>query len=173
MLLNQEQAGIVAPTTRVLQIITGAMVTSVFVFGAIAAAMTDWADVKDGFSFLASIALFVAITMVVVSFILPRLLNSGVADVLAHQLKNKGEKQVGESAIKKFAGQFQSSHVVRLACIEGAAFLNVVVFFIDKHWISLAVAAFCLFMILLCFPLHGRVIGWIENQVRIVDEQLR
>lgn len=172
-MLSQQQQDWVSQSARIAQLINGAMIGGVFVFAGVVAATMSWEEVETGFSFLATIAAGAALVMIVMSFILPAVVRSNVADVQAHELKNRGGKEADEPVLKKFGSLFVSSHLVRIAMLEGAAFLNLAVFFVDKRWISLCLVGVLLFGLVVSFPTLGRVFGWVENQVRVVDEQLK
>lgn len=172
-MLKQEQIEVIESDIRIAKIIHLAMVVGVFFFGVVACAITPWEDAHWDVTIMSAIGLFAGLSMLALSVVAPRIVNATAAKVTADDLKTADKLSMGEKGIKKFAVQFQSSNIIRMALLEGAAFLNCAIFFIDKSLIALSVAGFCLLVLAIGFPTTNRFISWIENQMEQVQNNMR
>jgi hypothetical protein len=62
------------------------------------------------------------------------------------------------------APTYQVEHIIKMAIIEGAAFLNGVAYMLEKHWWNLAVMGLIVFLMLIRFPSHSKITAWIERR---------
>lgn len=64
---------------------------------------------------------------------------------------------------------FQSVHVLRLALIEGGAFMNGIAFIVTGDWLSLGLLAAGAAAILVQLPTAARMENWLENRQQEVE----
>ena len=107
------------------------------------------------------------------SAVLPRVIGASAARVTADKMKTASSKSFDGQGIKMIVGQVQAANIVRMALLEGAAFLNLVLFFVDKSQIGLIAAGICLLLLVIGFPTGNRMIGWIENYMDQVQDYKR
>jgi hypothetical protein len=68
---------------------------------------------------------------------------------------------------------FQTRTIVAGSLLEGAAFLNVTMYLIEGHAISIFMAVVCIAGIVLAFPTASSVAAWMEPHLRTMREELR
>ena len=66
---------------------------------------------------------------------------------------------------------YMTRTIVAAALIEGAAFMSIVAYMLEGSTVALGLAVALVAGILLHFPTASRVVGWIEAQVRRVEEE--
>ncbi len=172
-MLNQQQIDSISTEVRTAQIVAFGLMMGVLIFGVIVCVIVPWADVHSRVTILTAVGLFAAMSMIVMSFVLPRVISASAAQATAAQLRSTDAKAIDERSIKGLAGQFQTTNIIRMAMLEGAAFLNLVLFFVDKSLIELVMAAICLLLLIVGFPSSNRIIGWIENHMDQVQDHVR
>ncbi|NQV22793.1 MAG: hypothetical protein HQ518_00365 [Rhodopirellula sp.] len=69
---------------------------------------------------------------------------------------------------EKFLLIYQSRLIVRAGLLEGAAFLNLIMFTIDHQWWSFAIAAVFAAINLSTFPSRDGLLNWIDQQVELL-----
>jgi MFS family permease len=173
IVLNQKQIEWATPGVRTTQIISFALIMGVLIFGIIVSVIVPWKDVHSNFTIMAIVGLFAALSMTAFSAVLPRIISSSAAKANANEMRAADTKSFDEQGIKAIVNQVQSTNIVRMAMLEGAAFLNLVLFFVDKSVIGLVVAGICLLLLIIGFPTGNRLIGQIENQLDLVQDHLR
>ncbi|NQT15463.1 MAG: hypothetical protein HQ582_22085 [Planctomycetes bacterium] len=71
----------------------------------------------------------------------------------------------------KLCSVFMMKTMVETSMLEGAAFFALVAYLIEGITLSLATATVLIVAVALHFPTRGRVVGWIERQLTLLDEQ--
>lgn len=71
----------------------------------------------------------------------------------------------------RLAMVYQVKMIIGAALLEAGCFLALCAYMIERQVSSLAVTAVLLAALLAHFPTHGRVAGWIEDQLRRVEEE--
>jgi len=149
-----------------LRIIVFALSLGVTIFGAYAAIHN--ADKVQTFGTNVNL-MFLGITvpMFVAGFIVPRLLPG------SFQGPAPGPNDSAEaSAVRSAFVAIQTATIVGCALFEGAAFANLMAYFLDAELVHLAVAGIALVCILAHFPIASRIEQRIENQLQAArDEQ--
>ena len=172
-MLNQQQIELVTPGIRTTQIISFGLIMGVLFFGIVVSVIVPWQNVHSNVTILTAVGLFAALSMIVMSAVLPRVIGASAARVTADQLKTANSKSFDEQGIKTIVGQVQAANIVRMAMLEGAAFLNLILFFVDKSLIGLIAGGICLLLLMIGFPTGNRMIGWIENFMDQVQDYKR
>ena len=172
-MLRQDQIDSIAPVIQTTQIINAALIMGLLVFGAVAATIVTWDDVHMNFTIMPVVGLLFALMGVGISVVVPRLIDVSAARTTAGQMKTGEHKSIGEKGIQRIAGQFQVRHIVQMALIEGAAFMNLLLFVIDHSLVALIVAGLCLMFLFVGFPSSNRIVNWTENQLERIQDHLR
>jgi F0F1-type ATP synthase membrane subunit c/vacuolar-type H+-ATPase subunit K len=151
------QTNIPETPLQTMQVITLAMVSGVVVFGVVAAVLAGGLPGPPTGKMISLLAAVVAGMLFVAHLVVPGMVGRSVltADVRADDAK--------------LMGVFQAQLLIRLALLEGAAFLNLVVFLIEHNWWSLAIAGGLVFWMLSLFPTRTRVAHWMEDQRALRD----
>ena len=172
-MLNQHEIDSIETDFRNIKIINIALILSVLFFGIVISVIVPWNDVHSNITIFAAVGFFVALSMIVMSTVIPRIISASTAKATAGRMRAGEIKSFGEKGIKQFAGQFQVANIIRIAMLEGAAFLNLIFYFVDKSLIELVVAGICLLLLGIGFPTSNRVIGWIENHMNQIQDHMR
>ena len=93
---------------------------------------------------------------------------------LASQVKQKGKEDQGSDSsllIPAFT-KIQSAKIVQYALLQGPAFANILLWFVDHCAFNLIAYGVCLSLQLLMFPMTNSVISQIEDLIAGVENQL-
>jgi hypothetical protein len=71
--------------------------------------------------------------------------------------------------VHPFIGTYTTKLIIACALLEGAAFFNIVSYFLERQPWNLLIALVLLLMILAHFPTSSRVTSWVEDELRAVD----
>jgi len=66
---------------------------------------------------------------------------------------------------------FQAKTIAGAAILEGTTFFVLIAYMVERFAPLLAVAVVLILLIAAHMPTRSRVVGWIENQLRLVDEE--
>lgn len=153
-----------AAAVRVMQIITGALMMGLIMFGVIANVLVFGGEgLKDKPPLECIVPLMAvgfAVLIIINHFIVPETVINTSINTL------KGQVELNEITKGHFFPIFQVGLIIRLALLEGAGFFNLVAFIIDKQWWSLAVVALLLALMAIRFPTMGQVDAWAEDRLR-------
>lgn len=138
-----------------IQIISMALIAGVVFALVIFCALTDWQSVHQNFSLMAIIGIGYGMMSVSASFIVPSLFGKNEL-VKAHQA-------APELQPEKLAVAFLTKHIIRLALLEGAAFLNAILFLLDKSMLTLGMAVFLIAIMAFYYPRKDSILRWIEE----------
>jgi hypothetical protein len=142
---------------RVMQIIAGALIAGVVVFGVIVVFGFGALNQPPAEGVIRYMALgFIALELV--PFALVPTFVTGDSVTRAQQ----GNRLLEGEGLPY--GLYQTRMIIRFALLEGAAFFNLVAVIIEHHWWNLAAAGALAFAMLLMFPTRTRVEQWIETQ---------
>ena len=146
---------------RVMQIICGSLALGATMFAVVAFTIAD--PKADPTPELSIIAYAFAAISLIVSPIAGRVIrNNAVAS----------ESPFGKGSGMALATAYQTGLIVSCAMLEGAAFLNIVVYQINGSAVgNLAVAGFLIVVLLSQFPTTGRVTDWITQTERRLREE--
>ena len=149
---------------RTVQIITFALMQGVVVFGAVAFFISRDKPKTDGF--LVWIALGLAVVAVVIRSIIGGFLNGALSSGMDRTVWDELPSQKQNS---RLIGQFQTKHIVECALLEGAAFLNLIAYIMERNIISIIVAGVLLMLIMISFPGGSKIDHWAENQKQMIN----
>lgn len=113
---------------------------------------------------LTTLGLVVAATMIPVAIVLPRVIaRRSVASTAAPPAaESPGFEGWGPGAVELLPA-LMTSHIVRLALLEGAALLNVVAYMQEGKAISLAAAGLLAVLMMSTFLTESRVRDWLDR----------
>lgn len=90
---------------------------------------------------------------------------------LAGKLASAPAREANETSNERLAGVYQTSLIISMALIEGAAFFTVVAYMNEGHVAALALAIGLLAVMILHFPTTGRIESWIKRQRENIEMQ--
>ncbi len=160
-MLNPQQTGWLRPQILALQITCGSLI-----LGALGAAFVLFM-VKANRQFNTDLDLFaglgiaLAVGCLITAMILPRTIQKGTAAKRADQVPSDGP-EVQESTLRKLFEPYQNSTIMRFALLEAPVFANLLFWFMEGSVFNLAVAGFCLTLMVLAFPTTNRVLQSLE-----------
>jgi len=105
------------------------------------------------------IGVFVAVSAIVMSFVIPALIGNPSASRLSSAQEANGE------VIKKLFAVFQVQLILGCALLEGAGFLNVVLYQVSRSIFSLVAVAICVTLLLVRIPTKGKIQSWIARRL--------
>tara|TARA_B100000029_G_scaffold350205_1_gene342616 strand:+ start:3531 stop:3941 length:411 start_codon:yes stop_codon:yes gene_type:complete len=129
-----------------MQIIAVALVLGPAVFAAVVLATFQGAS--DSLELLGKIGLGFAAVTIVMSVIVPGMIGT---------LKET-------SSTQQFLGVYQTRLIIKLALLEGAAFINIVALQAEQSWWSLGTAGFVVILMIAGFPTRSKIEFWIQAQ---------
>lgn len=170
-MLTDQQRDYLGQCTLRMQIIAGALASSVVVFAVVALVM------RQGEPAESAVISYVAIPFTIACLVGSPIVASRVArmarqSLVQGTLKPLPDVPAGSGDVGLLAGVYQTRLIVAASMIEGAAFLNLVAYLLEGHVWTLAAAAVLLFILLMQFPTTGRVENWVSDELESV-QQLR
>ena len=164
-MLNKEQSQAIEVPKRVMLIIFSALVLGTVFFAVIASFVRlsgnePLLDMEFGVFEIVGVA-FAALVFLP-SILVPMFMQRGTIKETANQFAGKLHDA---KAATKLAAGMQTSMIVGLALLDGAAFFILLAFMLDGSVYSLIVAAFLLFFMLVRIPLPERVENKIVNML--------
>ena len=154
-----------ATSLRAIQIITVSLCTGVLVFMGIALAVNNGAFLAEpdflswfGFGFA---ALIIVMHLLVPDFIARNMFGS----IDANNFRASSE----ETRFKRVATVYHYRHIITCALLEGAALLNLVMYFQTQFVGNVVTAAVLVLLMALRFPTAHRVQTWIQHRSREID----
>jgi uncharacterized membrane protein len=85
----------------------------------------------------------------------------------SNEEKDERENSLAEALVQLL----QTKTIVACAMLEGGVFFLLVVYMIEHSVISLLAAGVLMILLIAQMPTSGRATAWIENQMRLVDEE--
>jgi hypothetical protein len=167
-MLTEEQRESLTPAVRAMQIIAGALVMGVLAAGVVFIFMTFGKKQPIPNPFLTYLAAGWGAIAIVLSFVVPGVMGGNMRrnSNASPPLSSGNVPPVGP-----LVGRYQTLLIIRLAMLEGAAFFAIFAYFLEANLISLGVAGVLLLVMLASFPTVSRVENWIEDEVRLIEEQ--
>ncbi len=159
-MLNSKQTARVSTTLKVVQLICFALITGVLLATLIFAGITDWQDVNTGMDPLVLIGVFIAMVIMVMAFMLPGIIGNAAATEARNTSKKRSDRRLA-----KLATAFQTKTIIQFALLESAALLNLILFFMEKSIISLALVAVLVALMLLALPRATSMEDWIAERL--------
>jgi hypothetical protein len=147
---------IIATQTRILQVVIGALIFGVLVFGGFVIA-TQLNQPPNGTT-LSSMAVGMAALNVLLHVVIPQLIERAA-------LKNQSVDFNVESVLRVFF----TRTVIACALLEGAAFTSIAAVMIEHQYWVFGVTAVLLVLMLVQFPSRTRVEQWLE--IRLMERE--
>ena len=141
---------------RTSQIISGALIMGIVMFGGVAFVVAKGAE--DKVPMLAFIGIAFAGMNTVLRFIVPTIIVNAAKPKLIEA--NDADRMV------QLAGLYQTKMIVGMAVLEGAALFNLVAYITDKQFWSYGVVAFLLGVMAISLPSQGLFESWAEEMKR-------
>jgi hypothetical protein len=169
----------VTPRVRQLQIVVAALATGPVVFAGIAL----FAPVQPvQLPLLAWVAAAFALMAFVLRALVPKLIVARTRQKIARGTATLPGNRMGPSTEEFIertgdAGYlwltYMTRTIVAAALLEGAAFFNLVVYLLQRSWMSLAVATALVACVLMLMPTPQGVIRWIGDQLEQIERLRR
>lgn len=137
---------------RIMQIITIALMMGAVLFLVTILAITDLDEINSKLKMLITLGGATGLLMYGISFMISWALSPSPITTAAPSAEQ----------VKAASGSIMTIHIFRLAVIEGAIYLNLIVFFLEKSLISLAVVGLGMLLMASLFPTARRIVGKLE-----------
>ncbi len=156
----------------VMQIIAGALLAGVLVFLAIVFSIVftrnglGVAPAAD-LPIISIVAIIVLVVQIPLAFLVPGMLTRSMLQKIASgtwQLPAGANADAFNSDASKLLGLRQSTMIIGLALLEGAAFFGCIAYLLEARPFVLSVALIALFLMAACFPTEPRVRAWLARQ---------
>lgn len=148
-----------------MKIITIAMLAGVLVFLGISL-MLSQGELGTEPEILSWVGIGFFALMLIQQLIIPPILTRNALKAISSESLRQAEPA---DRLRMVLPAFRTSHIVACAMIEGAAFLNIVVYIIDKFVGNLAAAAVGVVVLALKLPTSTKVQWWAEERVREIE----
>ena len=158
MHLSQQQTEIVRSNLNMLRIVCFALITGVVIFLLLSSVLVDWQNLSMAMDTLPMVGMAVGFICIVQAFIVPGIIASSSANSIA--LTSEDER------VRKLSSIFQTKTIVGYALLEGAAFINIIFFFVAKNLLPLSIVAVALAAMVVMIPREDSVLSWIESRLK-------
>lgn len=174
-MLSQELQQYIVPKVRVGQFIAGGLLMGVIMFSGCISLIANWENYGQPLKLLTLIGAVAGFSVFILSLLLP-ILFSKVPTKLEVLKKASNFDELDKDAQDKVTADLilnmlATEKIVRGALIEGAIFLNVVVFLLEPHLVSLVVVGAGFLLMLVMFPRVSRVLAKTEDRIRDFRDQ--
>ena len=144
---------------RTTQIIAGALIMGVVVFGGFAfIAVQTGEGLPPQFPMISVLAAGFALMATLMRFVVPMIIvNSAKSQLLE---ADESERP------NRLAALYQTKTIIGFALLEGAAFFNLLAYISEKQLWSYGVVAFLLGVMAISFPSQGQFENWAEEMKR-------
>lgn len=165
---SQNTAGNQTPNAKqilmTMQLIAGAMIASVTVFGVITLVIT-MGDESHG-----TMVTYLAIGLGAMAFVLriavPGMVAKSQIDAFKQQEDAKLDNE--EELRPQLLTVYQTQMTVGFALLEGACFFNLIAYIIERQVPTLVVTFVLLATMMSTFPARDRVEHWVDDQLRVM-----
>ncbi len=150
---------------RVMQIICGALMMGLLMFGVIASVIRFGNPGKPvaAFPIVSYLGAGFALQNIVLSFVIPSL------SIKATLKRMVSLRPIEDLRKLDLYGVYQTRMIIGCALLEGAGFFNLVAVIIDGHIWSFAVVAILIALMAMSFPTYERVDAWADDQLRLLQ----
>ena len=153
-MLSDEQNSRIAPKLRYARIAAAAMIFIIAVLIPVMCQITNWRFSTETAKMLTLIAAFASLMMFSMAIAIPFVFSG-----------NPASKLSGDAAVGSALGLFMTETFIQLALIQGAALMNLVVFSVEYHVVSLVMVGIALLLMLVCFPRAAKARKVIANKL--------
>ena len=178
--MSGSSAGLLAGYVRTLQIVIAAMTAGCVFFLVIVLALAAGAGQAADVPVMTYVASAMAAAAVCARLIIPGVLVAQARRKLRQGASATGRARPSAAAIDsaeqngnvvKLAQIFVTRTITAAALLEGATFLLLIAFLIERSPLCLIFAALLLLALVALFPTPSRTAAWIEGQQRLLDEE--
>ncbi len=189
MSLPENDPEAIEPVVRTLQIIVASLVMGVVTFLVIVVGFVPRFIGPQGgpaggippvgfggMQLITMAALFMGLSALVMSYVLPGVLVTSGRRQIARERKipEAGKKlspTVQASDPGRLLSLFQNQLIVGAALAEGGAFFAVIAYMLERHPAALVMAAVLLAVLMSRFPTRDRVAAWLDRQLVLLQEE--
>ena len=116
------------------------------------------------------------LSALVMSYVLPGVLvNSGRRQIARERKIPEAGKSLSLTAQASDPGRLLSLYQIQLivgsALAEGGAFFALIAYMLERHPAALGMAAVLLAALMTRFPTRDRVVGWLDRQLALIQEE--
>ncbi|MFK7767864.1 MAG: hypothetical protein AB8B55_11635 [Mariniblastus sp.] len=169
-MLSQELQQHVAPRIRVMQAIVAAIIMGAIMFCVCIGFIANWENYGEPMRLLTLIGGFAGVCIYILSFVLPFMF-SKVPTSNEVEAKGGDPGKQSETIINLILNMVTAEIVVRAALIDGAIFLNLVVFLLDPHIVSLVIAGIGILLLLFLLPRSSKIVSVVEDRLQDFGDQ--
>jgi len=178
-----------AARVRVMQIVTMAIVMGAVVFLVIALFIRAGRIMKgpqenqpvgamqDDRRVITYVGLVFSVCMIAIYAIVPDRVAASARRKIAREktkvVSTQNGSPVSEGNAARLCDIFQTRLILRLALLEGPTFCLLVAYILEGQLVSLITAVLLMAGMLVHFPMQTGVLGWIDEQLRILDQELQ
>jgi hypothetical protein len=171
-MLTDVQRQQLAPQARTMQIIVAALISGVLVFAAIAFLASDGPPAKE--PFLAYAAVGAALVSVLLWAVVPAVvggrLRQSIVDGNAEQLTMRLPLSEELGDVGRLATTYMARLIIAAALLEGAAFLNLISYMVERQPISLITAGVLALLLASQIPTRSRLEEWIDREMTTIAQ---
>jgi len=158
-MLTDEQVQQIRPRLLTIQAVAAALIVGDLMFAGAISVVVDWENVAERVKMLTLIGMIAGVFIYALSIVVPKVFASGTN-------LRPPTKVVDQEEIASTANTMMTEVLIRFALINGAIFLNLMVFLIEIHIASLVVAAIGLLLMVALFPRQSNMISTIGDRLR-------
>jgi hypothetical protein len=175
---------VLAKQVRVLQLVVAAMISGILMFLIVVCLTAGHGPAQEEHPIVTTIALAMAALCVILRLIVPDVVVSAARRKILRGEYNPGasatwaaKRQALEAFFRRTgdAGRlmavYMTTTVLAGAILEGAAFLLLVAYLVDRQAVSLAVAIAILVALAAHMPWRARVFAWIDRELGHLEQQ--
>jgi hypothetical protein len=169
-----------AVLVRTLQIIVGALLSGCLLFLGIVLVVAGGPGNSPNRPMLTYAACAIAAAAVVARAVIPGIIVAQARRRILDGVWNaaQGDRAAGSAGsldqngdAGKLAQILMLRTIVAAAILEGAVFLLLIAYLVERWPLSLAFAVVLLVALAALFPTHSRAAGWMQEQMRLLDEE--
>ena len=186
-----EDSGVIDQITRMLQIIIGTLLTGLVMFLVIVVVVNirpkppavpspvPGADAaatpSEPLPVMTVMAYTFAVILLPLSLVVPKIFSDAARTKIATGKWNPG-RQTGDAPppaddLGKLAMVYQARKIMGAAMNEGAAFLALIAYMLERNNVALGLALALMVCLATRFPLRAAVANWLEGQLDLVRRQ--
>jgi hypothetical protein len=156
-----------AASIRLLQIISAALMMGVLSFLLVVLLVTEGEVLgRHNPSLITVIAAGIGLLTILIHFVLPTM----ITGAQLKSLRGSGWNQLDDAArTERIMGVHRTQHIIGLAVLEGAAFLNLIALMIGHSMFSTVMVVLLLSLMLAKFPTETKVSWWVQEKLREIN----
>jgi hypothetical protein len=181
-----EDPGVVAATTRRLQIIVGVLLLSLVSFLVVILAVVpgpkppappaagEGGGPTEPLPVLTVMAYTFAVILLPLSLVVPKLLSDAQrSKIAAGKWSAAGQPDAPGPAddVSRLALVYQARKIIGAAMNEGAAFLALIASMIERNSVALGLSLALIICVALRFPRRAAVANWIDGQLELIRQE--